>query len=254
MRAGSRRRLPGNGHASSRRGGEGVRHRLQDGSVVWLRASRALAMPATNACVYEVSRWRYELTSGGPDLGEFFAAHVVGVDLDEAYRLAGGTLRVGARESNLPPSEGGMRTRARVGVWRGGHATLCAHMPGPSTSADMVALFASLGLHQTPGGLRVVPAAPHVRRLTRPTLYKRVPGVGVIECRALTRDRARELPPWPGTRARGGELFVADRGTPAMHLLLVSATALTRVLPQQGADEDELLDLATDLVGEWAAA
>lgn len=39
-----------------------------------------------------------------------------------------------------------------------------------------------------------------------------------------------------------------------MHLLLVSTTALTRLLPQQGADEDELLDLATDLIGEWAAA
>lgn len=254
MSAGSRRRLPGNGYASPRGGGEGVRHRLQDGSVVRLRASRTLTMPATNACAYDVSGRRHELTSGGPDLEEFFAAHVVGVELDEAYRLAGGTLRVGARASNLPPSEGGLRTRARVGVWRAGQATLCTHMSGPSTSADMVALFASLGLHETDDGLRVVPAAPHVRRLTQPTLYKRVPGVAVIECRGLTRDRTRELPPWPGTRARGGELFVADRGTPAMHLLLVSTTAITRLLPQQGADEDELLDLATDLVGEWAAA
>jgi hypothetical protein len=88
-------------------------------------------------------------------------------------------------------------------------------------------------------------------------LLKEIPEIGLLYVQQLTTDVARTLPKWPGSRVRGGELFVTGSGDGAncgtASFTLVGPNSVVVVMPDAGASSEGVLLGLSDLAVDWQA-
>jgi hypothetical protein len=170
----------------------------------------------------------------------------------EEYRFHRGTLRIGIVDQ---VDDGGTPVGRLCGAaWEGSSYSLLAHIYNGSP-LELLALLDKFSLTELPDALLVRPKdAQGVVIDEEASVTKEIPGIGLIDVVQLTSRRARLLPNWKGTRVRGGELFVESADSPRRHFVLVTATAVSTIVPDRGAQlGDVLAELEDHLSVEWVA-
>lgn len=189
----------------------------------------------TSTAVFTRRGRQHQFSGGVRDFAETVAREVAGVALTEAYSVLGGEVLCGSTSEAVD----GLVMRTRVGVWRGTETSLFTHLSGPSTTQELLDLFAAFSISDHSSGIQMSPRSGRGLRLDAPaTVILYVPRVGVIESEPFTRRNAHRVPQYQGTPVRGGELFVSGRGSPREHFLLVTDSAVATISPDEGSDMD----------------
>lgn len=226
-----------------------------DGSTVEISSALDLDRPgATSFIVARLGNHLQEFGSGDLDFGDFVAeGH--GVSFEEEYSFQGGRLRVGRAEKYDTQVKGGYTLR--LGVWQGRSSSVKTVIFN-GKSADVVSLFDQFTIEETSSGVVMRPARPSVDIVRdgqhAPDFVKPVPGLGLLDVYALTPDKVRGAPQWGGRRVRGGELFVeigARREDTT--LVLLGRSAFTRIYPDEGTTESDVVAEASELEVAWSA-
>lgn len=192
--------------------------------------------------------------AGGPVQWGFEVAEGAGVSLDERYSYRGGDLHFG--KASRSEAETGLTSVFYLAVWVGGGFAVKVH--GFESASDVIGFFDNFDFTGHPEGveLRIKPHSTFsvVRSKNRsPVYFQNVPGMGIFEVKQLTREKRKDLPTWPGSRVKGGQLYVEDGPDPEnWTLLLVSGTALTRLYPNYWeASSEDIVDRFSEATVEW---
>lgn len=206
-----------------------VTHRSLDGTRVRLTGSHDLRRPWTSVAKVAVGPRLHELSSGTREDAHAWADDI-GVDrFTQEFRVQGGRLRVGETTTRDP--ETGLRDPVMAVVWEGKHHAVYTHLYH-GRPADAVALFQTVKVAEHDDGIVATPQ----RRAAFPEpadLVKEVPGLGLLEIKALTARTRRVLPPWRGAKVAGGELFQDTVEGQGPYFLLALRSLLVTVLPEE---------------------
>lgn len=234
-------------------------YRVIDGSSVSVDFSddADLTQRFATFSIFDWGSHRQEFAAGTADFGAVVAEHLE-IVLDESYSYQGGTLRIGS--TILYDEATRISAVRRFGVWEGVNHSLKTLLHHAET-ADMIALLDQFSIEETPAGITLHPNEPKSTRVVVggtahvPRLLQNVPGLGLLEIKQRTPAYARRLPVWSGRRTRGGELFVEDRDSDQMTLLLVGEGVLTRLYPNAAqASEETMIDRFSEGLFRWGAA
>lgn len=187
-----------------------------------------LTTAATSYGVFKVDGFQREFTSGPIEFGHCSATQS-GVQFTETFRLQDGKLDVGEA---VAPIEGQEHlSHMRLGLWQGRQWSLSVFIYGRSSSADIIALFNRFVLTEALNGISMTAKDTELTPYDEtPGIIKVVPMVGLLDIRPIEQA---ERPTQPGTRVRGGELYIEDTpGVPQRtHLIHISSTAVTKIVP-----------------------
>jgi hypothetical protein len=232
-----------------------------DGSRIDLSAANVnLDRPASAILTVYVNGRVWEFTAGYRDFGREVAADS-SIVLDEQFSFQRGTVRAGSVEQSVffPNGSSGeyVSTNFRILSWEGRNYSVHTHVYDGSTTEALAALD-SFNIVETPDGIRMVRRQPAKAPYYKPPdLLKEIPEIGLLYIRQLTTDVARTLPKWPGTRVRGGELFVSGSGDGAScgtaSFTLVGPNSVVIVMPDAGASSDSVVSGLSDLAVDWQA-
>lgn len=230
-------------------------HTCLDASVVKISSyvSLDLAQPFGSVIHARFGPFFHEFIGGPLDYGRRVAEGLE-ITLDEEYSYQGGVLRLGS--TILFDDITKLQTIRRFAVWEGQSFSFKTFLHGGS-SKDLISVIDKFDISEGAAGIVLSPK-PGAAAINRdgtnhlPELDQNVPGMGLLEIGYLSATRARMLPSWEGQRVRGGELFVEDKGTEEMTLLLVGDTSVTRLYPNHWeANEQEILDKFSEVVVGW---
>ena len=141
----------------------------------------------------------------------------------------------------------------RLAVWEGSEFSLHSHLYG-GESIDLINVFGQFAIGEEPDGLTFLPKdTGRTPFINGPRLLKAIPQFGLTDTVQLTKSVAAGVPRHEGTPARGGELFVGNKGQEDMYLVLVSDAAVTYIMPDAGVEEQELVGHALELDVRWKA-
>lgn len=194
------------------------------------------------------------------------------VKFRDTYDFQGGTLRLGSGPSPKTPdgaeymyvAEDGTRRRVErwLAVWYGKRYSLHSQAEGgPDKAQSLLHLFDQLILSEREGGLVVEIAGDSQAQMYGVAMTQQVPGHFLLNVEPLGPDEARSLPPWEGTPAKGGELFVGSHETHGeelrldhVYLVLVTASAVVTMIPLEFATEASMTAFASNLEATWEGA
>lgn len=199
---------------------------------------------------------RQEFSSGSAEFQNQLATDD-GVVLSESYSVASGTLRAGSAVQTDPDT--GASGVFRLGVWEEGPASSSAvsSFLYHGSQSDLVALFSKFSFEDTASGIRMVPLPGSDALLVQDeshstSIAKPISMLGLLDVQQLTPHLAPQIPTDGGTTLDSGQrLYVEHPGTPDMTLLLVTATAFTRIYPHEGISEADAVRRASSLDISW---
>lgn len=190
-----------------------------------------------------------------------------GVQLNRQYSVLPLAAGVGLPNSVLrfgdlvEVDEKGHTERVSVAAWQASNTSVRAEFKAPD--AFLANRFADFALVEAVGGLIMRPLNPAVKVQTEsslaPSMTVFYTGLGLLEIVERTAEQEWRVPSWPGEQVAGGELYVernipADAYEPAQSiLLLVGASALTRIYLDMGVPESAALQAASDVNVDWLA-
>lgn len=219
-----------------------VTHRTLDGRSVHLSGPWDLTLPYTSVAKIALDGRLHEFTTSDINSARAWA-HDLGVrTFSEEFALQGGRLRL-ARTS-AADSQTGVDDQVLICLWEGRSHALYTHLYH-ATATDAVGVFNALTLTEHADGISVSPGR-NAAFAEPAELVKEVPGLGLLEITALTKQTARRLPAWSGARIAGGELFQDTLEDQGIFFLLSTGSALVTVLPA-GEDENEPARVANQL-------
>ncbi len=206
-----------------------VTHRSLDGTRVRLTGTHDLRRPWTSVARVAVGPRLHEISSGAREDARAWAEDIGVERFTQEFRVQGGRLRVGETATRDPDT--GLREPLLAAVWEGRRHAVFTHLYH-GRPADAVALFQTVRVTEHDDG---IVAAPHGRAVSPDPaeLVKEVPGLGLLEIRALTARTKRVLPPWRGASVAGGELFRDTVEGQGPYFLLALRSLLVTVLPEE---------------------
>jgi hypothetical protein len=216
--------------------------------------------PASSFLTVYVNGRTWEFTGGHRTFGRDVAAESK-IEFDERFSFQNDTICAGAVNQVVSVPGGTpdfFQTTFRIVVWEGRNYSVHTHVYDGST-AEALGAFDAFRLVETPDGVRMVrrqaDKAPNYRA---PDLLKEIPEIGLVHIRELTREAARSLPSWPGTRVRGGELFTSGSAAGdtcgEASFTLVGATSVASVMPEASTASDTVVAGLQELVVDWQGA
>lgn len=228
-----------------------ISHRVLDRSTVTLDLPGLdTSQPASSAvrAVFPRGR-RQEFTAGSLELGLQMAT-LLGLELREEYALQGGRLRVGS--GSVFDRDIGLERHA-IGVWEGDSSSIYTVLYGNVDASDFIELFNLFVVRQEEASApSFIPRRPRETPFEdSPTLLKQIPQLGLLQVRQLTMRTARHLPSWPGTRVRGGELFVSRPGRLEGYFTLVGDSSVAIISPESTCNSDYGVTRVAQIQTSW---
>jgi hypothetical protein len=192
---------------------------------------------------------RYEFTLGSTGFRHVIASNY-GVTFTDEVALQRGTLRYGSVV--VSDAEIEFTETVDFGVWTGGVGAIYTALYNSSLT-DMVTLLNRFELAdgekmQAKVGEAITQVTDSVGAIA---VAKPLDGFGLLEVVQNTPEMAYQVPASGGTTVTGGQLYRESPGTAEETLLLVGATALTRIYPDPEVAESTLLTYASDVAVTW---
>lgn len=212
--------------------------------------SPATCLPHTGIAVLIGPSGFFEFTTGDSGFGRRSIAIDYGiVSYDEEYELGTGHLLIGHAVVS------GFEATVYAAAWEGQSFSTFTSLAGHGASrATLVQLFGRLRFDETARGLRIDPTSKEVTfdRNARSAPSVVVPSaVGLLRVRQATTEVDATLPPWPGLKVDGGELFAGSSG----HFVIAGSTAVTDVYTEgHEVSEDAIRDFLGAVVVDWSTA
>ncbi|MDP8960128.1 MAG: hypothetical protein M3N32_00615 [Actinomycetota bacterium] len=204
---------------------------------------------ATANLVVNLDGTQREFTSGHVELGQAFLENFGMKSYSEEFDFAGGQLRMAGRR--LVDATYKSSADVVVATWQASRYSVSTFAYHSSVN-DVLTLFQQLDVHETEFGPTVSPKRGSRLTVARPAeVTKDIPGIGPIECVELSRETARHLPAWKGTRVHGGEVFKDEHVTGDAYYVFVTDTVVGVLLPSPDVTDAEALELLDGLSLEW---
>lgn len=222
-----------------------VTHRSLDGTRVVYQGAFDLTVPFTAVADVAVPGHVAEFSAGIGGFAEQIAGHMGVTDFSDEFSFQGGRLRVG--EAVVDDPVGHLTDHLVLGVWEGRAHSMFAPLYNVGTSG-MLGLFNSVAITEHADGISISPRRELGARFTRSMeVLKGVPELGELIVTRLTRETARVLPAWAGTRVSSGELFHDTMSDGRPYFLMATPTAVVTVLPGKGTTAGRLPALLNGL-------
>lgn len=204
---------------------------------------------ATASVVMTIDGAQSEFTSGHQELGRAFLDNFGIKSYSEEFELAGGQLLIAGRR--LLDSTYESSADVVVATWQTSQYSVTTFAYHRSIS-DVLKMFQHLHLDVTEFGVTMNPKQDSGVTVSRPPeVTKDIPGIGPIECVQLTHDSSPWVPPWEGTRVRGGEIFRDEHGNGAPYYVYVTETVIGMLLPRPDITDRDVLELLDRVLLEW---
>jgi len=206
-----------------------VTHLALDGSRLDIEGDLDLSLPFTSVVDLGIGGGRHEFTAGALGLGDEVVAALGLSGFGEELSYAGGTLRIAHGKVTDPRTR--LADAVTVAAWHGTRHSLVSSLYNVTT-ADVLDLFSAVRITEQDAGITLAPAPDSGSTLLGGALVlKEVPGLGLLEIAARSREAVRELPDWGGLALPSGELFRDTLSNGRPYFVLATPAAIVTVLP-----------------------
>lgn len=212
-----------------------VAHRSLDGTQITLSGDLDFSQPFTSVVRVSIDNRLHEFTAGALIAGEAWARELGVPKLTEEFRMHGGRLRIGAADvvdHSIQGANGGRGfvERLTAAVWEGTGYSLFTHLYN-AKARDALRVFDAVRITEHADGIVIAPQPDRASFTESAVVAKEVPGLGLLDISPLSKQSARRLPWWSGTRLPSGELYRDSLPNNQTYFVYVTATTVVTVLP-----------------------